>query len=50
MAMICIQVPINETAWPKKNKRKFLEPKARTRNLRPLVLLDMDIGTSKFKS
>src|SRR5690348_9750073 len=42
MAINCIQVPIKDTAWPKKNRRKFLEPRARTINRRPLVGLAMD--------
>jgi hypothetical protein len=34
MAICCIQVPISDAAWPKKNRRKFRELSARTRNLR----------------
>src|ERR1041384_1692443 len=41
MAINCIQVPINDTAWPKKNRRKFLEPRARTINRKPWVGLAM---------
>src|SRR5688572_19687619 len=37
MAICCIQVPISDTAWPKKNSRKFRELSARTSNFRLFI-------------